>query len=264
KSHLGLYGDVVHEIDWSVGEVLSAVKRNGIEHNTLVFFTGDHGPWYQGSTGLLRGRKGTTYEGGLRIPMIARLPGALPQGRTTDALASHLDMLPTLTNLCGGSLPQEALDGTDIWPLLTCEQQAVERKALLSFSGWHLECARSKQWKLHVTRSNMPSFLPPPKNGRIQFFLRNPELYNLADDPKESYDVAAEYPEVIAEIQKSLAEQLATLPDRVKQVYSRAQQHLTNPWMPPDAYSAETEDAAPGRRDWLSGSDAERVLQMFK
>jgi arylsulfatase len=195
--------------------------------------------------------------------MIASMPGALPQGRVTDALSSHLDMLPTIANLCGGALPEYPLDGSDVWTLLNCEQEAVERKALLSFSGWHLECGRWKQWKLHVTRANEPAFLPAPKDGRTQYFLRHPELYNLADDPKESYDTAAEYPETVTAIQKSIDEQLATLPDRVKQVYSRAQQHLSNPWMPADSYP-EFENTAPGKRGWLSDGDAERALQQYK
>ena len=104
KSNLGLYGDVVSEIDWSVGEVMHALEENGLRKKTLVFFTSDHGPWFQGSTGNLRGRKGGVYEGGLRIPMIVSMPGTLPQGRATDALASHVDILPTIAGLCDGEV----------------------------------------------------------------------------------------------------------------------------------------------------------------
>ena len=263
KSPLGLYGDVVQEIDWSVGEVVRTLKQNGIEEKTLVLFTSDHGPWFQGSTGNLRGRKATTYEGGVRIPMIASMPGTLPRDRTTNALASHMDMLPTLTGLCGGTLPQQPRDGSDIWTLLSCERQAVERKALLSFSGWNIQCARWKQWKLHIARENTPPWVPKPEQGRVNYFLRNPELYNVLEDPKESYDTASEYPEIVATIQKSIEEQLATLPDVVKQAYSKTKQNLSNPWMPADSYP-EFENMGGNRAAWLKEADKERVLQRFE
>ncbi len=263
KSPLGLYGDVVQEIDWSIGEVVRTLKQNGIEENTLVFFTSDHGPWFQGSTGNLRGRKATTYEGGLRIPMIASMPGTLPRSRTTNALASHMDILPTLTGLCGGTLPQQPLDGSDIWTLLSCEQQAVERKALLSFSGWNIQCARWKQWKLHIARENTPPWVPKPEQGRVDYYLRNPELYNVVEDPKESYDTASEYPEIVATIQKSIEEQLATLPDVVKQACNKTKQNLSNPWMPADSYP-EFENMGGNRAAWLKKADKERVLQRFE
>jgi len=265
KSSLGLYGDVVQEIDWSVGEVMHALKKNGIEKKTLVVFTSDHGPWFQGSTGDLRGRKGMTYEGGVRIPMIASMAGVLPQNQTSSALASHMDLFPTIANLCGGALPHEPLDGQDIWTLLTLEQAEVDRKPLLSFAGWNLQCARWKQWKLHVSRSNVPAFFPGSMGGRpINMYLQNPELYNLDKDPKESYDVASEHPEIVATIQKSIAEQLSTLPDRVQQAYSTSKQHLSSNWMPADAYWPEISHAKPGDGAWLQGTQAEQVLQRFK
>ncbi len=263
KSNLGLYGDVVEEIDWSVGEILRTLEQNGLREKTLVFFTSDHGPWFQGSTGNLRGRKGGVYEGGLRIPMIASMPGRLPQGRVTDALASHVDILPTMAALCHGELPGYPLDGRDIWPLLNCRQPAVERKALLSFEGWNIQCARWKQWKLHIARENTPMFMPAPSQGRITYTLRNPELYNLVDDPKESYDCASKYPEVVATIQQSIQEQLATLPEVVKQAYRTTQQHLSTPSMPADSLP-EFRNSEANHGAWFEGADAEKVLQRFK
>jgi arylsulfatase len=263
KSNLGLYGDVVEEIDWSVGEILRTLEANGQRERTLVFFTSDHGPWFQGSTGNLRGRKGGVYEGGLRVPMIASMPGTLPQGRVTDALASHMDLLPTVTGLCHGELPGYPLDGRDIWTLLLCQPDAVERNALLSFEGWNIQCARWKQWKLHIARGNTPMFMPAPSQGRINYTLRNPELYNLVDDPKESYDCAAKYPEVVATIQKSIQEQLATLPDVVKQAYSTTQQHLSTPSMPADSLP-EFRNSEGNSGAWLEGADAAKVLGRFK
>jgi arylsulfatase A len=263
KSSLGLYGDVVEEIDWSVGEVLRALDTTGQKKKTLVIFTSDHGPWFQGSTGNLRGRKGGVYEGGLRIPMIASMPGTLPQGRVTDALASHLDLLPTMAGLSHAKLPARPLDGRDIWPLLSCQRDAVEREALLSFEGWNIQCARWKQWKLHIARGNTSMFMPAPAEGRINFTLRNPELYNLVDDPKESYDCAAKHPEVVATIQKSIQRQLASLPDQVKQAYRTTQQHVSTVTMPADSLPEfRNSEGNPGA--WLQGADAAKVLERFK
>ncbi len=263
KSELGLYGDVVEEIDWSVGEILRAQETKRQREKTLVYFTSDHGPWFQGSTGNLRGRKGGVYEGGLRIPMIASMPGTLPLGRVTDALASHVDILPTAAGLCRGELPAYPLDGCDIWTLLTCQQDAVERQALLSFEGWNIQCARWKLWKLHIARGNTPMFMPAPAQGHINYTLRNPELYNVVDDPKESYDCAAKYPEIVAIIQKSIQEQLATLPEVVKQAYSTTQQHLSTPSMPADSLP-EFRNSEANHGAWLEGADAAKVLERFK
>src|SRR5688572_19511916 len=94
KSPHGLYGDVIEELDWSVGEVLAALKKNGVDGNTLVLFSSDNGPWYQGSPGKLRGRKGFTLEGGVRVPLLARLPGRIPKGRVIDGIGSTMDILP--------------------------------------------------------------------------------------------------------------------------------------------------------------------------
>lgn len=119
KSPLGLYGDVIEELDWSVGEVLARLKKNGLDQNTIVMFSSDNGPWYQGSPGRLRGRKGSTYEGGVREPFIARFPGRIPKGTVSRGVAWTIDILPTLARLCSAPLPERPLDGIDIWPLLT-------------------------------------------------------------------------------------------------------------------------------------------------
>jgi hypothetical protein len=155
------------------------------------------------------------------------------------------------------------LDGRDIWTLLSGEQEGVDRQALLSFEGWNIQCARWKQWKLHIARGNTPMFMPAPAVGRINFRLRNPELYNLVDDPKESYDCAAKYPEVVATIQKSIEEQLATLPAEVKQAYTATQQYLSTPTMPADSLP-EFRNSEGNRSAWLEGADAEKVRQRFK
>ena len=112
KSPQGLFGDVVEEIDWSVGEVLGTLKRLGLDRNTLVLFSSDNGPWFQGSPGRLRGRKGMTWEGGVRVPMVARWPGRVPAGKRCDGLASPMDVLPTVAKLCGVT-PKNPVDGVD-------------------------------------------------------------------------------------------------------------------------------------------------------
>ncbi len=142
KSPSGLYGDVIAELDWSVGEVLAALKRNGLDNHTLVMFSSDNGPWFQGSPGRLRGRKGSTYEGGVREPFLARFPGRIPPGRVVHEVASTMDIFPTVVKLCGAVLPPNPLDGIDIWPLLTGRSQMLEREVLLYFDNWNLQCAR--------------------------------------------------------------------------------------------------------------------------
>ena len=131
QSGMGNYGDVVMEMDWSVGEVLKALADKGFEENTLVVFTSDNGPWYQGSAGKLQGRKGSTYEGGVREPFIARFPGKIPPGTTAEGVGSAMDMLPTFANLAGASVSASSLDGIDISPMLTGEKQYMGRDPLL-------------------------------------------------------------------------------------------------------------------------------------
>jgi len=236
KSAEGLYGDAVEEIDWSVGQVLQALARNGLEQNTLVMFSSDNGPWYQGSPGKLRGRKMTTYEGGVREPFIARWRGRIPAGRVSHALASMMDVFPTVARLCDGKLPSKPLDGIDIWPLLHGDRQSIDRPPLLYFDDWDLQCARSMNWKLHIARHNTAPNTPAPRVGRHSYLLPRPELYNLESDPDESYDVAAEHPEVISEIQAKIAAMIQTFPQPVRQAYAEAQTRKANPDMPAGAY----------------------------
>ena len=236
KSPEGLYGDVVEEVDWSAGEVLSALKRNGLDRNTLVMFSSDNGPWYQGSPGKLRGRKNTTYEGGVREPFIARWPGSIPAGRTCHALASMMDVFPTVARLCGAGLPSKPLDGIDIWPLLHGDKESIERAPLLYFDNWDLQCARSMNWKLHLARHNTAAYAPAPAEGRHSYLLPKPELYNLANDPDESYDVAAENPGIVAGLTAKIAEMLRTFPEPVQQAWADARSRPVQSATPTGAY----------------------------
>jgi arylsulfatase A len=154
QSGMGAYGDAVLEVDWSVGQILNALEMSGIDSDTLIMFTSDHGPWYQGSSADLRGRKGDTFEGGVRVPFVARYPGRIPAGLVVQDLASNMDILPTLAAVCGAPLPAIPLDGINIWPLLSGTQSAISRDPLLYFDNWSIQCARVSTWKLHVARYN--------------------------------------------------------------------------------------------------------------
>jgi arylsulfatase len=236
KSGEGLYGDVVEEIDWSVGEVLRALKETGQDSNTLVMFSSDNGPWYQGSPGKLRGRKDSTFEGGVREPFVARWPGKTPAGHVVNALASMMDVFPTVTKLANGQLPGKPLDGIDIWPLLTLERASITRQPLLYFNQWNLQCARWMNWKLHVARYNTAPYVPAPPGGVRNFILGKPELYDLDTDPDESYDVAAERPDIVKQIQDQIEAMIPTFPQEVQQAYAEAKARRTDPDLPAGAW----------------------------
>jgi arylsulfatase len=236
KSAEGIYGDVVEELDWSVGQILSTLKQNGLEQNTLMMFSSDNGPWYLGSPGKLRGRKNTTYEGGVREPFIARWPGQIPKGRVCDGLASMLDIFPTVAHLCGGALPSKPLDGIDMWPLLAGQKDSIEREVLLYFDNWQLQCARWMNWKMHISRYNNAAYTPAPAGGRINYTLPRPELYNLANDPDESYDVAAENPQIVAKMRSRIDALIKGFPEPVQTAWAETQAHQANPNMPAGAY----------------------------
>ena len=220
KSRLGLYGDVLAEMDWGIGEILSALRRHGLEENTLVLFASDNGPWYQGHPGPLRNRKGTTYEGGVRVPLLARWPGRIPAGRVSAAAASTLDLFPTIAKLCGGSKTANPLDGADIWPVLSGASNRIERDLLLYFMDWNAQCARRGKWKLHLSRYNIIRYAVEPRPTPVNLPLPAPELYDMENDPGESYDVAPEHPDVVKEMTASFERLVATFPEPVRQAYA--------------------------------------------
>jgi arylsulfatase A len=247
KSGRGLYGDVVQEIDWSVGQVLQALTANGLDQNTLVMFTSDHGPWYQGSPGGLRGRKGDTFDGGMRTPFLARFPGRIPADasprdnaktlpnttsrriRTVEAMATALDLLPTIAGFVGVPLPPNPLDGVDIGPLLRGQLSTVSRPPFFYFNSWDLQCARTGPWKLHVSRGNVPAYTATPAVGYYNLRLINPELYNIDDDPDESEDVSKQNPAIVAQIQQEIAQALPSFPANVQNAWTTTQSIPVNP-----------------------------------
>jgi arylsulfatase len=206
-------------------------------------FTSDNGPWYQGSPGRLRGRKNTTYEGGVREPFIARWPGRIPKGNVCEGLASMMDVFPTVARLCSASLPTKPLDGIDIWPLLSGERAVIERDVLLYFDNWDIQCARRMNWKLHIARHNTGAYMPAPPNGRHNFVLPRPELYDLARDPDESYDVAAQNPRIVTEMIRQIDDLLKGFPEPVQQAWAESHGRSVNANTPTGAYP----QAAPAR-----------------
>ena len=229
KSNAGLYGDVVAEIDWSFGEVMSALKRAGVDGNTLVLFSSDNGPWYQGSPGRLRGRKGTTYEGGMRVPFLGWMPGRIPAGRVSHGIASLMDVMPTVAKLAGAPMPARPLDGIDIWPLLSGAADSIEREALLYFDDVNVQCARRGRWKLHIARHNSAVYAPAPPGGRRNYPLSAPELYDIENDVDESYDMAPERPEVVRDLQARIDRLIATFPEQIRKAYAGTRARQVKP-----------------------------------
>ncbi len=200
KSRYGLYGDVVEELDAGIGRVLEAVEALGIDDETFVFVTSDNGPWPGdtktpgGSTGGLRGSKGTTWEGGLRTPFLARAPGRLPAGETRDDIATLMDLFPTISAAAGLALPQGIVyDGRNILGLLKGNAASPHQQVFFSDTR-KLHAVRSGFWKLKLYERSVD------RKGRTRPARENeaPELYNLADDPGERRDVARSRPEVVA------------------------------------------------------------------
>jgi arylsulfatase len=238
---MGLYGDVVQELDWSVGQVLGALRENGVDQNTLVLFTSDNGPWFQGSPGRLRGRKGDTFEGGMREPFIARFPGRIPastarrgsakprQPRVVDVMASTLDLLPTIAGFTQAPLPGNPLDGVDIGPVLTGQASDVDRPLFLYFSNWDLQCARQGPWKLHMSRGNVPAYTTEPKVGYFNLRLLSPELYNIDADAEEAEDVSAQNPTIVSDIQQRVAQMLPSFPSQVQAAWHDTQNRRVYP-----------------------------------
>ena len=209
----GLYGDVIREIDWSVGEVLEALERNGLTEKTFVVFCSDNGPWlnygnHAGSSGPLREGKGTTFDGGVRTPMIMKLPGVIPAGSESDAVAGTIDLLPTIATLIGASLPQQPIDGVDLWPVLTQHPQAgAPHEALYFWWGRELQAVRSGRWKLHFDHKyrfveNAGADGQPGKQTQRS---QPQALYDLEADIAEANDVAADHPDVVSRLE-TLAE----------------------------------------------------------
>jgi arylsulfatase A-like enzyme len=217
KSRRGLYGDVIMEIDWSVGRILGTLKQHKLDRDTLVIFTSDNGPWlsygdHAGSSGPLREGKGTAWEGGVRVPCLMRWPGRIPARSVCGEPAMTIDFLPTLARLINGTLPAHKIDGLDIWPLIAGEPNAKSPHAAYFFyyNVGELHAIRSGRWKLvlpHTYRT-----LAGRAGGaggtpaKYESARTDLALYDLETDIGESTNVAGRYPEVVKRL-KALVEQ---------------------------------------------------------
>ena len=203
KSLGGLYGDAVEEIDWSVGKVLDCLKENGLENNTLVIFTSDNGPWFEGSPGSLRGRKGQSYEGGFRVPMIAKFPAYIPPKSVCEQPVMNIDIFPTCLRLAGlNSPPDRIIDGKDINGLLTAKSGSSVHETLFFYHQDELEGIRIGRWKYFRNINHYVYPVPVDKEtkplgrmgrGRLGKW---PLLYDMENDPGENYNVIDTYPEI--------------------------------------------------------------------
>ncbi|GEO23632.1 arylsulfatase [Cyclobacterium qasimii] len=210
KSKAGLYGDVIMEIDWSVGQVMQALRKNGLEENTLVIFTSDNGPWlsygtHSGSTGIFKEGKGTSWEGGIRVPAIMQWKGNVPKGKIQDKMAMTIDLLPTIAHITNAPLPQKLIDGKNIWPLIQMEKDAKspQEAYFIYYNKNELQAVISGKWKLYFPHRyrTLPENFVKPSNGIPGKYemtdLKEMELYDLEKDPSETKNVIEEYPEVL-------------------------------------------------------------------
>jgi arylsulfatase A len=226
KSGAGLFGDCVMELDWSVGQILDALNRNGVDDNTLVLFTSDNGPWlnygnHAGSAGPLREGKGTMWEGGYREPCVMRWPGKIPAGTKCDELASTLDVFPTVAKLIGAELPSDRIiDGKDIWPLMAGQKYAKSpHEVLYCYYGRELRAVRDRQWKLvlpHEYRSLDGK--PAGRDGNPVNYKQlktKKELYDLKNDVGERNNVFKKHPKIVARLEQEAEKARAALGDTI-------------------------------------------------
>jgi arylsulfatase A-like enzyme len=204
KSPRGPYGDVVEEIDWSVGQVLAALRDEGLAESTLVIFTSDNGPWliqqlHGGSAGLLREGKGSTWEGGVRVPCLAWWPGTIDPGRVIRDLATEMDLFTTCVELAGARLPDDRpIDGVSLVPVLRGTGPSP-RQHVYYYLDTELMAVRRGPWKLHLQTIN------PAVDQRQPIAREPPLLFHLATDPSERFNLANQYPHVIEQLRKDIA-----------------------------------------------------------
>lgn len=222
RTKRGLFGDVISEIDWSVGQILDSLDRNHLSDNTLVVFTSDNGPWlsygdHAGSAAPLREGKGTNWDGGVRVPCIMRWTGKIAAGSKCDEPAMTIDLLPTVAKLLGVELDSHRrIDGLDIGPLLLEESAKSPHEALYFYWGQALEAVRSGPWKLQFPHGYRSLAGEPGRGGRPGPYVQKQielALYNLTDDVGEQRNVAVENPDVVARLERLAESARADLGD---------------------------------------------------
>ena len=210
KSAQGMYGDVIMEIDWSVGEILRALKDAGLDERTMVVFTSDNGPWlsygnHAGSAGPLREGKGTTWEGGHRVPCIVRWPGRIPSNQVSDAMIANFDFFPTVAEAAGAAVPDDrVIDGKSLWPLLEGKPGAGTPHEYFYYYGRsELQAVRKGPWKLHLPHVYRSLDVAQGADGLPAAYVQREiplALYNLSEDIGEQHDQAAGSREVVREL----------------------------------------------------------------
>ncbi len=271
RSNNGLYGDWVEEVDWSTGRILDTLRALKLERETLVLFTSDNGPWLikgkdGGSALPLRGGKGSTWEGGVRVPTLAWWPGHVPAGTQCDAILGNIDILPTCVTLAGGNIPTEpVIDGRDCSRNLLGISCESPREAHYYFLAYELQAVRQGPWKLALTRQ---SDLYGGKTKRIQ--AEGVRLYNLAEDCGETNNCAAHYPEIVARLSALAATKNAEIGGKhpaARRPEGRVVQAKMLYASPEDPNLKKSESTVPvdfnklRSGDTLSGSAAPRVAQ---
>lgn len=213
KSERGLYGDVMMEVDWSVGEIMKTLEKLDLAENTLVIFTSDNGPWlsygdHSGSADPLREGKGTVLEGGVRVPCIMRWPGRIPAGIVQEKPAMTIDLLPTIADIVGAERPKKEIDGKNIWPLMAGKPGAENphEAYFFYFKNSELQGMRKGKWKLYFPHQYQS--LAGKEGGKggmpapYETLKMDLELYDLENDISETHNVAGEHPEVVAEMEQ--------------------------------------------------------------
>src|ERR1051326_5205347 len=215
KSQQGLYGDACMEVDWSVGEVVAALKRAGVEENTWVIYTSDNGPWlsygnHAGNAGPLREGKGTCWEGGTREPTLMRWPGKIPAGTTNDAMLMTIDLFPTIARLVGAELPSHKIDGLDVLPLIAGQKSATNPHEGYAFyyeqNQLQAVVSADGRWKLQLPHSYRTlGGRPGGRDGIPAKYetrkLETAELYDLQNDIGEAANVAEKHPEIVKRLE---------------------------------------------------------------
>jgi len=223
KTKRGLFGDVVMEIDWSVGQILDTLRRHGLEKRTMVIFTSDNGPWlsygdHAGSAKPLREGKGTMFDGGCREPTVMWWPGTIPAGTVCNEPAMTIDVLPTIAHLIGAKLPDHTIDGKNIWPLVAGEPNAKSpHEAYFFYYGRQLQAVRMGKWKLHFPHKYRTLAGRPGGTGGTPVSYQQAEiglaLFDLENDIGETTDVADQHPDVVDTIKKLADRMRAELGD---------------------------------------------------
>ncbi len=212
KSKRGLFGDVVMEVDWSMGQIFETLRENKLDDNTMVIFTADNGPWlsygdHAGSAGPLREGKGTMFDGGCREPTIMWWPGKIPAGTVCHTPAMTIDVLPTIAAMIDAELPKHAIDGKDIWPLISGQPSATSpHEAYAMYYGSQLQAIRKGNWKLHFPHAYRTLGGRKGGTGGIPVNYEQAKiglaLFDLSKDVGETTNVADEHPEIVAELEK--------------------------------------------------------------